>query len=81
MKENRLFDVLDAQVFKEAKEEEIVTIAMLAKRRLNLNGRKRPTMKEVAFELGGIRAQKCEDIDLVSGNFETDANPLLSNKW
>ncbi|KAK9204569.1 hypothetical protein WN943_014831 [Citrus x changshan-huyou] len=97
MKENRLFDVLDAQVLKEAKEEEIITVAMLAKRCLNLNGRKRPTMKEVAFELGGIRAQKCEDIDLVGGNFETgssstgailnavafsvDASPLLSNKW
>ncbi|KAH9780081.1 Wall-associated receptor kinase-like 9 [Citrus sinensis] len=97
MKENRLFDVLDAQVLREAKEEEIITVAMLAKRCLNLNGRKRPTMKEVAFELGGIRAQKCEDIDLVGGNFETgssstgailnavafsvDASPLLSNKW
>ncbi|KAK9199513.1 hypothetical protein WN944_014704 [Citrus x changshan-huyou] len=97
MKENRLFDVLDAQVLREAKEEEIITVGMLAKRCLNLNGRKRPTMKEVAFELGGIRAQKCEDIDLVGGNFETgssstgailnavafsvDASPLLSNKW
>ncbi|KAH9780130.1 Wall-associated receptor kinase-like 9 [Citrus sinensis] len=97
MKENRLFDVLDTQVLREAKEEEIITVGMLAKRCLNLNGTKRPTMKEVAFELGGIRAQKCEDIDLVGGNFETgssstgailnavafsvDASPLLSNKW
>ncbi|ESR54361.1 hypothetical protein CICLE_v10023277mg [Citrus x clementina] len=81
MKENRLFDVLDAQVLREAKGEEIITVGMLAKRCLNLNGTKRPTMKEVAFELGGIRAQKCEDIDLVGGNFETDASPLLSNKW
>ncbi|GAY34364.1 hypothetical protein CUMW_285880 [Citrus unshiu] len=63
MKENR-----------KPKEEEIITVAMLAKRCLNLNGRKRPTMKEVAFELGGIRAQKCEDIDLVGGNFETGSS-------
>ncbi|KAK9199510.1 hypothetical protein WN944_014701 [Citrus x changshan-huyou] len=74
MKENHLFDVLDAQVLKEAKEEEIITVAMLAKRCLNLNGRKRPTMKEVTFELGGIRAQKCEDIHLVGGNFETGSS-------
>ncbi|GAY65040.1 hypothetical protein CUMW_238190 [Citrus unshiu] len=78
MKENCLFDMLDAQVLKEAKEEEIITVAMLAKRCLNLNGRKRPTMKEVAFELGGIRAsigpQNCEGIDFVGGNFETGSS-------
>ncbi|KAH9724149.1 Wall-associated receptor kinase-like 2 [Citrus sinensis] len=45
---------------------------------LNLNGRKRPTMKEVAFELGGIRAsigpQNCEGIDFVGGNFKTGSS-------
>lgn len=35
--------------------EEIVTVANLAKRCLNLNGRRRPTMKEVAVELEGIQ--------------------------
>ncbi|KAH9678368.1 Wall-associated receptor kinase-like 9 [Citrus sinensis] len=76
MKENRLFEVLDARVLKEAKEEEIITVAMLAKRCLNMIGKKRPTMKEVAFELGGIRASigasimqhNCDDIDFVAGH-------------
>ncbi|XP_057998157.1 wall-associated receptor kinase-like 2 [Hevea brasiliensis] len=37
-------------------EEEIIEVANLAKRCLNLNGKKRPTMKEVAMELEGIQA-------------------------
>ncbi|KDO36626.1 hypothetical protein CISIN_1g038707mg, partial [Citrus sinensis] len=53
--ENRLFEALDARVLKEAKKEEIMTVATLAKRCLNLNGKMRPTMKEVTNELGGIR--------------------------
>ncbi|XP_048138547.1 wall-associated receptor kinase-like 1 [Rhodamnia argentea] len=55
MEENRLFDIVDAQVLKEGKKEEIASIANLAKRCLNLNGRSRPKMKEVAMELEGIR--------------------------
>ncbi|KAL3715488.1 hypothetical protein ACJRO7_007252 [Eucalyptus globulus] len=55
MEENRLFDIVDAQILKEGKKEEIASVANLAKRCLNLNGRKRPTMKEVAMELEGIR--------------------------
>ncbi|KAL9413576.1 hypothetical protein AB3S75_042127 [Citrus x aurantiifolia] len=70
--ENRLFEVLDAEVHREAEKEEVITVAMVAKRYLNLNGKKRPTMKEVALELAGIRAsigdsvlQQCEEIDFV----------------
>ena len=70
--ENRLFEVLDAEVHREAEKEEVITVAMVAKRCLNLNGKKRPTMKEVALELAGIRAsigdsvlQQCEEIDFV----------------
>ncbi|XP_039161087.1 wall-associated receptor kinase-like 1 [Eucalyptus grandis] len=55
MEENHLFDIVDAQVLKEGKKEEIASVANLAKRCLNLNGRKRPAMKEVAMELEGIR--------------------------
>ena len=71
--ENRLFEVLDAQVLREAEKEEVITVAMVAKRCLNLNGKKRPTMKEVALELAGIRAsigasvlRQCEEIDFVN---------------
>ncbi|KAL6206486.1 hypothetical protein ACLB2K_023734 [Fragaria x ananassa] len=55
MEQNRLFDILDAQVMKDGRKEEIIAVANLAQRCLNLNGRKRPTMKEVAAELEGVR--------------------------
>ncbi|WKA08003.1 hypothetical protein VitviT2T_025767 [Vitis vinifera] len=55
LEENNLFDILDARVSKEGQKEEIMAIANLASRCLNLNGRKRPTMGEVAMELVHIR--------------------------
>ncbi|KAK2664905.1 hypothetical protein Ddye_003479 [Dipteronia dyeriana] len=58
MEENDLFDVLDPEVIKASKKEEIMTVANLAKRCLNLNGKKRPTMKEVATVLEGIQASQ-----------------------
>ncbi|KAF3969645.1 hypothetical protein CMV_006582 [Castanea mollissima] len=51
MEENNLFDIIDAQVMKEAKQEEIIAVANLAKMCLNMKGKKRPTMKEVAMQL------------------------------
>ncbi|KAJ4718219.1 putative Kinase [Melia azedarach] len=56
MKENRLFEILDARIIKDGRKDDIITVAELAKKCLNLNGKKRPTMKEVATELLGIRA-------------------------
>ncbi|KAF8020544.1 hypothetical protein BT93_G1081 [Corymbia citriodora subsp. variegata] len=55
MEHNYLFDIVDSQVLKEGKKEEIALVANLAKSCLHLNGRNRPTMKEVAMELEGIR--------------------------
>ncbi|KAE9445419.1 hypothetical protein C3L33_22683, partial [Rhododendron williamsianum] len=55
MKENRLYDILDARVVKEGGKEEIFAFANIAKRCLYLNGSSRPTMKEVVMELDGIR--------------------------
>ncbi|KAI5595889.1 hypothetical protein BDE02_03G169800 [Populus trichocarpa] len=54
MEDGRLFDIIDAQVKGDCSEEEAIVIANLAKRCLNLNGRNRPTMREVAMELEGI---------------------------
>ena len=51
IEENNLFDIIDAQVMKDSKKEEIISVANLAKMCLNLNGKKRPTMKEVAMQL------------------------------
>ncbi|KAJ6346863.1 hypothetical protein OIU76_003529 [Salix suchowensis] len=54
MEDGRIFDIIDAQVKGNCNEEEAMVIANLAKRCLNLNGRNRPTMREVARKLEGI---------------------------
>ncbi|KAL9413569.1 hypothetical protein AB3S75_042121 [Citrus x aurantiifolia] len=87
--ENSLFEVLDAQVLREAEKEEVITVAMVAKRCLNLNGKKQPTMKEVALELVGIRASigasvllQCEEIDFLdydnARHFKTSSSSTRS---
>ncbi|XP_073043841.1 LOW QUALITY PROTEIN: wall-associated receptor kinase-like 8 [Primulina eburnea] len=58
MEEDNLFDILDPLVLKEGPKVEIVAIAKLARRCLHMNGKKRPTMKEVAVELEGIKISK-----------------------
>ncbi|KAM4080967.1 hypothetical protein ACJW30_11G057700 [Castanea mollissima] len=55
MEENHLFDIIDAQVMKDSKKEEIIVVANLAKMCLDLNGKKRPTMKEVAMQLEAVQ--------------------------
>jgi serine/threonine protein kinase len=73
MEENNLFDILDSQVLKEGKKEEIIVVANLAKRCLDLNRKKRPTMKEAAMELETIQMlqkapnfeQNCEELEYV----------------
>ncbi|XLS89311.1 hypothetical protein HN51_065319 [Arachis hypogaea] len=55
MEENRVFDIVDKRVLKEGEKEHIIAVANLAYRCLELNGRKRPTMKQVTLELEGIR--------------------------
>ncbi|KAL6319363.1 hypothetical protein AAG906_014037 [Vitis piasezkii] len=55
LEENRLYDILDDRVRKEGEKEKIMAMANLAKRCLNLSGKKRPTMREVTFELECIR--------------------------
>ncbi|CAN6553474.1 unnamed protein product [Malus baccata var. baccata] len=56
MQEDRLFDILDAQVVKGGgSKTDIAIVANLARRCLYLSGRKRPTMREVTAELEGVR--------------------------
>ncbi|GMP74488.1 hypothetical protein CsSME_00031893 [Camellia sinensis var. sinensis] len=55
MEENCLLEILDLRILKEGRREEMIAVAHLARRCLNLNGKKRPTMKDVAVELEGIR--------------------------
>ncbi|XP_030523345.2 wall-associated receptor kinase-like 4 [Rhodamnia argentea] len=53
-KENRLYDILDDRIRHEVTDKEFSGLAMLAKRCLKFNGKKRPTMKEVAIDLERI---------------------------
>ncbi|KAK7833110.1 putative wall-associated receptor kinase-like 13, partial [Quercus suber] len=51
----RLFDVLDDHVVEEGNKEQLKEVAELAKSCLRVKGEERPTMKDVAMELAGIR--------------------------
>ena len=55
LKEDRLVQILDDCVVKEAKTEQLKEVGNLAKRCLRVKGEERPTMKEVAMELEGLR--------------------------
>ncbi|KAM7460279.1 hypothetical protein LguiA_026355 [Lonicera macranthoides] len=55
MEENCIFDIIDERVRKESRKEEIIGVANLARRCLNLSRKKRPTMKEVAMALEAIK--------------------------
>uniref|UniRef100_A0A803KWP6 Uncharacterized protein n=1 Tax=Chenopodium quinoa TaxID=63459 RepID=A0A803KWP6_CHEQI len=56
-KEGRLMEIVDPQLVREANEEQLVTMANLAMKCLYVVGDDRPTMKEVALELQGMRNQ------------------------
>ncbi|XP_024968145.1 wall-associated receptor kinase 2-like [Cynara cardunculus var. scolymus] len=55
LKENRLFQILEPRVVKEGTLEQLQEIAQLVKRCVNLTSQERPTMKEVAIQLEGLR--------------------------
>ncbi|KAJ9128933.1 hypothetical protein P3X46_034319 [Hevea brasiliensis] len=72
MEENRLHDTVDVCIMEDCHEEEIVAVANLALRCLNLNGKKRPTMKEVAIELERIRASPSNKLHVQQNTEETE---------
>lgn len=59
LKRGRLFEIVEKGLVKEEEtagnREQVEEVARLAKRCLNVNGEERPTMKEVAMELEGLR--------------------------
>ncbi|KAJ1404803.1 Serine/threonine-protein kinase, active site [Sesbania bispinosa] len=55
MNEGGLHQILDNEIVSDANVEHIIEVANLAKRCLRLKGEERPSMKEVALELEGIR--------------------------
>ncbi|CAO2831081.1 unnamed protein product [Amaranthus hypochondriacus] len=57
LKEDRLMEILDPQLVREASKDQLVTMAKLVKECLNVKGEDRPTMKEVALELEAFKKQ------------------------
>ncbi|GKU98439.1 hypothetical protein SLEP1_g11448 [Rubroshorea leprosula] len=55
IKDNCLGKILDGSIVNEANIEHLNEVANLARRCLNVKGEERPTMKEVAMELEGLR--------------------------
>ncbi|XP_024181640.1 wall-associated receptor kinase-like 22 isoform X2 [Rosa chinensis] len=78
MEENRLLDILDARVMNEGGKEEIMAVAQLARRCLNMKGKKRPTMKEVAVQLEGIFQLSAKDSDVHTNSGEVE---YVLNGW
>ncbi|PPS13318.1 hypothetical protein GOBAR_AA07314 [Gossypium barbadense] len=88
MQENSLFKIINPMVVKDGPEQEIMVVALLAKRCLNLNGKKRPTMKQVAMELemikasGGTVIEDCGDeeseIDDMIHSWDTNPSSSMS---
>ncbi|MBA0875500.1 hypothetical protein Goshw_008910 [Gossypium schwendimanii] len=58
MEENRLLEIVDVEILKGGERDKLVVVAHLAKRCLNLDGRRRPTMKEATMELERIRTSQ-----------------------
>ncbi|KAF3574630.1 hypothetical protein F2Q69_00058196, partial [Brassica cretica] len=56
MEENRVVDIIDPQIRDDCNQEQVMAASQLARRCLNLNGRSRPSMREVSMELERIRS-------------------------
>lgn len=79
LKENHLFKILEDRIRDEGQEEQLMAIAHLAKRCLEVKGEERPTMKEVAAELQGLRG--FQDHPWISNNKPEDTETLLGEPW
>ncbi|KAM3683915.1 hypothetical protein ACJW31_11G001100 [Castanea mollissima] len=77
LKENRLFEVVEKHITNEGNAEQFKEVANIAKKCLKLKGEDRPTMKEVATELEGLR--RMEKHSWVNADFNSEeAEHLLA---
>ncbi|KAM0038297.1 putative protein kinase RLK-Pelle-WAK family [Helianthus debilis subsp. tardiflorus] len=74
MEDGRAMSIFDATVIKEGSTDELMVLASLAMRCLNLSGRYRPTMKEVAIELEAIRMSH------IPSTVQTNSGPMVYEK-
>nr|GMD51055.1 putative wall-associated receptor kinase-like 16 [Ipomoea batatas] len=87
LKTNQLFKILDDNIVCEGNTEELQEVAFLARRCLNVKGEERPTMKEVAVELSGLRRAakhswvNNSDTSIKSHALFTDQTPPISSGY
>ncbi|XP_061373357.1 putative wall-associated receptor kinase-like 16 [Gastrolobium bilobum] len=84
MKEGRLINIVDSHIIDEANIEQLTGVAHIAKRCLKVNREERPTMKEVAMELEGLKVvekHQWESVNLSSEETEKlqKATPSVFN--
>ncbi|XP_010417637.1 PREDICTED: wall-associated receptor kinase-like 10 [Camelina sativa] len=56
VKENKVVDIIDARIRDDCKLEQVMAVAQVARRCLNLKRKKRPSMRQVSMELEMIRS-------------------------
>ncbi|KAB5514825.1 hypothetical protein DKX38_028731 [Salix brachista] len=78
MESNCLFDILDPNVVKQGKKEDVLMVASLARSCLRLNGKERPTMKEVTMVFE--RIQKSDNL-IVQREIEYDRKEVMGAPW
>ncbi|KAK0596138.1 hypothetical protein LWI29_013152 [Acer saccharum] len=79
LKEGFLFEILENGIVNDDNKEHMREVAMLARRCLRVKGEERPTMKEVAMELEGLRRMDKHSWDNAQVNIE-ETEQLLSEK-
>ncbi|KAK7278567.1 hypothetical protein RJT34_23599 [Clitoria ternatea] len=77
MNEGGLDQILDNDIVSDANVEHIIEVANLAKRCLRLKGEERPSMKEVAMELEGIRVMEKHSLGGVNNVSEEESEYFL----
>jgi len=70
LKQDRIFEAIQVGILNDENKEEIKEVAILAARCLRLRGDERPSMKEVAMELEGIRLTEKHPWNDTELNFE-----------
>ncbi|KAB2620663.1 wall-associated receptor kinase 3-like [Pyrus ussuriensis x Pyrus communis] len=84
MEEDRLNEILDDDILNERNIETLKKVANLAKRCVRLKGEDRPTMKEVAMELEGMRITEkhaCGKAEIFSEETECLHGPVNSDAY
>ncbi|CAH2037410.1 unnamed protein product [Thlaspi arvense] len=77
--QSRVSDIIDARIKDSCNMEQVTAVANLARRCLNLNGKKRPNMREVTMELERIRGSQVHIQNVEDNNDTIEIN--FTDSW